>query len=60
MRITIVLDDDLVGKAQEITGIADRVSLIHEALRVLVQHETGRVLVSLGGTMADLKNIPRR
>jgi Arc/MetJ family transcription regulator len=41
MRITIVLDDDLVGKAQEITGIADRVSLIHEALRVLVQHETG-------------------
>jgi Arc/MetJ family transcription regulator len=61
MRITVALDDDLVRTAQELTGIADKSALLHEALRVLIEREGARRLASLGGTMPRLKNIqPRR
>jgi len=59
MRITIVLDDDLVRIAQEFTGVAEKTTLIREALIALIERESARRLASLGGTMPDLKNIPR-
>ncbi len=37
MRTNIVLDDDLVRKAQEITGIKTKKALIHEALSTLIR-----------------------
>jgi Arc/MetJ family transcription regulator len=36
MRTNIVLDDDLVERAQELTGIKTKRAVIHEALRTLV------------------------
>jgi len=60
MRITIVLDDDLVRIAQEFTGVAEKTTLIREALIALIERESAHRLASLGGTMPDLKNIPRR
>jgi Arc/MetJ family transcription regulator len=60
MRTTVVLDDDLVRIAQEFTGIEEKTALIREALQALIQRESARRLASLGGTMPELKNIPRR
>jgi Arc/MetJ family transcription regulator len=60
MRTTLFLDDDLVARAQEFTGIAEKTALVREALKTLIQFEAGRRLAALGGTMPDLEDIPRR
>jgi Arc/MetJ family transcription regulator len=60
MRTTLALDDDLVRKAQEFTGVAEKTALIREALKALIERESARRLAALGGAMRELKNIPRR
>ena len=60
MRTTINLDDDLVAKAQQLTGIAERTAVLHEALRALIARETARRLIRLGGSEPQLRPIPRR
>ncbi len=37
MRMTIVLDDDLVKEAVELTGIDSKRELVREALKVLIE-----------------------
>ncbi len=44
MRTNIVLDDDLVREAMEITGISTRKELIHRALQQLVRAERESLL----------------
>jgi len=60
MRTTLALDDDLVSTAQEYTGIIEKTALVREALKSLIERESGRRLAALGGTMPDLEDIPRR
>jgi Arc/MetJ family transcription regulator len=60
MRTTIALDDELIRQAQQYTGITEKAALIKLALTQLVQREAARRLAALGGTMPDLKPIPRR
>ena len=50
MRTTVALDDDLVAKAQEYTGIKEKSALLHEALKSLVARESGRRLAAMGGS----------
>jgi Arc/MetJ family transcription regulator len=60
MRTTVALDDDLVQRAQEYTGITERTALLREALKALIHIEASRRLALLGGTEPDLEDIPRR
>jgi Arc/MetJ family transcription regulator len=60
MRTTVALDDELVRTAQEYSGVTERTALLREALKALIHLEASRRLAALGGTMPDLKNIPRR
>jgi Arc/MetJ family transcription regulator len=60
MRTTVALDDELVRTAQEYTGVTERTALLREALKALIHMEASRRLAALGGTMPDLKDIPRR
>ena len=60
MRTTIALDDELIRQAQEYTGITEKAVLVKMGLTLLVQREAARRLAALGGTMPDLKPIPRR
>ena len=60
MRTTVALDDNLVRTAQEFTGVAEKTALLREALKALIERESARRLASLGGTMPELQNIPRR
>jgi Arc/MetJ family transcription regulator len=60
MRTTITLDDDLLDKARNYTGIKDTPSLVRHALEALVHREAARRIISLGGTEPDLKRVPRR
>lgn len=60
MRTTINLDDELLEKAQRLTGIKERTALIHEALKLLVARESARRLVALGGSDPHAEAPPRR
>ena len=60
MRTTLTLDDQLLQQAHLLTGIESRPSLIHEALKTLVQREKARRLAALGATEPELQPIPRR
>ena len=60
MRTTVTLDDELLKRAQELTGTTDRTSLLREALTALIQREAARRLAKLGGTEPQLEAPPRR
>ncbi len=60
MRTTVVLDDELLARAQEFTGIREKSALIRAALRALVEREAARRLARLGGSEPDLAAIERR
>ena len=60
MRTTMVLDDDLLAKARELTGIQERSAVIREALNALIQREAARRLARLGGSSPKASAAPRR
>lgn len=60
MRTTLALDDDLLVKAQALTGVSEKATLVREALRALIQRESAKRLALLGGAEPQLQDIPRR
>jgi Arc/MetJ family transcription regulator len=60
MRTTLALDDDLLTKAELLTGLSEKTALVREALRALIQRESAKRLALLGGTEPQLADIPRR
>ena len=60
MRTTLALDDDLLAKAQELTGIMEKSALVRAALGALIQRESARRLALLGGSEPQLADVPRR
>jgi Arc/MetJ family transcription regulator len=60
MRTTLALDDELVARAQALTGLKEKSALVREALKALIERESARRLARLGGTEPDLKLTPRR
>jgi Arc/MetJ family transcription regulator len=60
MRTTINIDDRILGKASELTGIREKTALVRMGLEALVARESARRLARLGGTAKDLRPIPRR
>ncbi|MGA3402511.1 MAG: type II toxin-antitoxin system VapB family antitoxin [Acetobacteraceae bacterium] len=60
MRTTIVLDDELVAEAQNLTGIKEKSALVRAALTALIEREAARRLARLGGSEPDLRKAPRR
>lgn len=60
MRTSLALDDELVAKAQDLTGLKEKSSLLREALKALIERESARRLARLGGSELELKSIPRR
>ena len=59
MRTTLALDDDLVARAQTLTGLKEKSALIREALKALIERDSARRLALLGGTDPDAA-APRR
>ena len=60
MRTTIILKDELLKKAIEITGIKEKTAVIHKGLEALIQNAAMERLVRLGGSDPAAKAIPRR
>lgn len=59
MRATVALDDELVKKAQEFSGVTERTALLREALKALIHLEASRRLAALGGSQPGLEDIKR-
>ncbi|MCF3939800.1 type II toxin-antitoxin system VapB family antitoxin [Gordonia sp. Z-3] len=60
MRTTVTLDDELLAKAAELTGVHERAALIREGLQALIRMESARRLAALGGTDPTAAAAPRR
>ncbi len=60
MRTTLNIEDILVEKASELTGIREKTTLVKLGLEALIAKESARRLAKLGGTERQLKPIPRR
>ena len=60
MRTTVNLDDDLVARAGQLSGLRERSALLREALTALIERESARRLAKLGGSEPKAKVPPRR
>lgn len=60
MRTTLNIDDELIEKASNLTGIKEKTSLVRAGLESLIAMESSKRLARLGGTEKRLTTIPRR
>jgi hypothetical protein len=60
MRTTLIIDENLIRRARELTGIPEKTALVRTGLEALIAREAGKRLAALGGTQPKLSNIPRR
>jgi Arc/MetJ family transcription regulator len=60
MRTTLIIDDDLLERARQATGIQEKTALVRAGLEALIAREAGKRLAALGGTQPELSDIPRR
>jgi Arc/MetJ family transcription regulator len=59
MRTTLILDDEIIARARELTGIEEKTKLIHMGLEALIQKGASKRLAALGGTMKNF-TVPGR
>ena len=60
MRTTLNIEDTLLTRAAELTGIKEKTSLVRLGLEALIARESAKRLAALGGTEKNLEIIPRR
>ena len=60
MRTTLRIDDQLLAKAQQITGVTGKSVLVQEGLKALIERESAKRLARLGGSQSSLQSVPRR
>jgi Arc/MetJ family transcription regulator len=59
MRTTLNVDDELVARASELTGVEERTSLVRMGLEALIAQKSAERLAKLGGSEKRLRR-PRR
>ena len=60
MRTTLALDDELLAKAQGLTGLTEKSAIVREGLKALIERESARRLALLGGSEREIAITPRR
>ena len=60
MRTTLILDDALLEKATELSGIKGKTAVVHAGLESLIARESARRLAALGGSEKGAARVPRR
>lgn len=60
MRTTLILKDDLVKRAMELTKITEKTALVHAGLEALISKHARERLMALGGVDKGAKAPPRR
>ncbi len=60
MRTTLNIEDQLIKKASQLTGIKEKTSLVRLGLQALIARESSKRLARLGGTEKKLSVGSRR
>lgn len=60
MRTTLNIDDKLMARVAEMTGIKEKTTLVRMGLEALLARESARRLARLGGTEKELSAVRRR
>jgi Arc/MetJ family transcription regulator len=60
MRTTLILDDELIEQARELSGLKEKTAVVHAGLEALIARESARRLAALGGSEPDLRTVRRR
>ena len=59
MRTTLIIDDALLGKARQLSGLVEKTAVVRAALEALIARESARRLAALGGSDRGLRAVPR-
>ena len=59
-RTTLNIDDSLLKKAEKMTGVSEKTTLVRLGLEALISRESARRLAKLGGTEKSLTSVRRR
>jgi len=60
MRTTVIIKDDVLQQAYEMTGIREKTALLHAGLEALIEKKARERLIALGGSAPDFKAGRRR
>ena len=60
MKTTLNIDDGLLDRARDLTGVEEKTALVRMGLETLIEREAARRLARLGGSQPGLKRVPRR
>jgi Arc/MetJ family transcription regulator len=60
MRTTLNIDDEMLKKAAELTGVREKTALVGLGLEALIARQSACRLAALGGSEPKAKPIPRR
>jgi Arc/MetJ family transcription regulator len=60
VRTTVTIDDELLARAAELTGITERSALLRDGLETLIRVESAKRLAALGGSDSNATAAPRR
>ncbi len=60
MRTTLNIDDQLLKRAGQLTGVHEKTQLVRLGLEALISREAAKRLARLGGSDPQLKEIRRR
>lgn len=60
MRTTLNIDDALLRRALQVSGLQEKTAVLHAGLEALIQRESARQLAALGGAERKLKAPLRR
>lgn len=60
MRTTLNIDDDILARAEEMTGIREKTALVRMGLKALIARASAERLAALGGSEKKLRPIRRR
>jgi Arc/MetJ family transcription regulator len=60
MRTTLNIDDALLERAAQLSGLREKTAVVRAGLEALVARESARRLAALGGSDKSARRIPRR
>lgn len=60
MRTTLNIDEELLNRASQLTGVKEKTALVRRGLEALIALESARRLAALGGTEKKLELVRRR
>ena len=60
MRTTLNIDDELLKRAQRLSGLTEKTALVHAGLEALIARLSARRLAALGGSEKFFRPMRRR